>query len=85
MESPMAPQNGASKYPIARRVLAAIVMICFSTWELSRAKHVTILEVLVVLVLVTAALSKPWSRFFWFLLGSAVGIFLGLIGPQLHF
>ena len=70
---------------LARRVLAAIAMVCFSAWELYRSKHVTALEVLIIIVVVLAVFSKPSSRVFWFLLGIAVGIFLALVVPPIHF
>ena len=75
----------SSLYPYRRRILAAVILICFSAWDLYKAQHVTGLELIVVSVVVIAALSGTRSRLFWLMLGIALGILLALIVPQLHF
>jgi len=85
MNAPEKPPKGRKRFPLAPRIAAAVIMLGFAAWELYRAGHVTPLELLIVAILAGAALSRPWSRFFWYLLGAASGIFLGLIFPHLRF
>lgn len=79
MNTPAGPLKSTKRRFFAQRVVAAMVMLCFATWELYRVGHATFLECLVISVMIVATISRPWSRFFWFLMGTELGIFLALI------
>lgn len=77
--------DAMKNYPFRQRLPPALALIIFGGWEFYKAKHITSVQLLVVIVLLAASLTSPKGRFFWLMMGIGLGAVLTVILPHVQF